>query len=170
MSRDNNNRFSVLILERDVLDYHNYKLKYNQFYQQCKNFYSTGGRDKSELEKLETTRDYWYKKYISKMGYLEKTYRRTNIYTQYHDQLENGYVRNPISRDIPTAIAQPVTYPQYAESEILNSISQPESGESEEQEENIVIPSAPPLPVNSHRRRVRRTVPADEMREAEFTC
>ncbi len=96
---ENNNRFSVMLLEKDVLEYHNYKTKYNEFYEKCKicSF--------EEKEDLERKKDYWYKRYIKKMKYLEENYRKTNIYTNYHAQLENRHVT---PESIPMAIAEPV--------------------------------------------------------------
>ena len=82
----NNNRFSVLLLEKDVLAYVNAKNKYNEYYEIC-NTCSPEIR-----QQYKEKRDYWYKKYIYKMRYLEENYRKTHIYTQYHSQLENGYV------------------------------------------------------------------------------
>lgn len=82
----NNNRFSVLLLEKDVLAYVNAKNKYNEYYEIC-NTCSPEVR-----EQYKEKKNYWYKKYIYKMRYLEENYRKTHIYTQYHSQLENGYV------------------------------------------------------------------------------
>ena len=80
-----NDRFSVLLLEKDVMEYHNYKLKYNEYDQQLHNC------DVSMRRDIKNKRDQYYKKYISKMKYLEENYRKTNIYTRYHAQLESGY-------------------------------------------------------------------------------
>jgi len=82
----NNNRFSVLLLEKDVLAYVNAKNKYNEYYEIC-NTCSPEIR-----QQYKDKKDYWYKKYIYKMRYLEENYRKTHIHTQYHSQLENGYV------------------------------------------------------------------------------
>ena len=51
----------------------------------------------SEEEKAmnKENREYWYNKYIKKMAYLERSYRRTNVYTDYHRQLENPYYNLP---------------------------------------------------------------------------
>lgn len=78
-----NDRFSIMILEQDVLEYHNNKLKYNEYYELHKNAHFI------EKEELKNKRDYWYNKYINKMRYLEQTYRKTSIYTDYHKNLEN---------------------------------------------------------------------------------
>jgi len=84
----NNNRFSVFLLEKDVLEYHNAKNKYNEYDEQ---YHSCPMELKDEYKQKKS---YWYKKYISKMKYLEENYRKTNIYTPYHSQLEQGYVSN----------------------------------------------------------------------------
>tara|TARA_B110000967_G_C18825889_1_gene531354 strand:+ start:184 stop:615 length:432 start_codon:yes stop_codon:yes gene_type:complete len=83
-----NNRFSVFLLEKDVLEYHNAKNKYNEYDEQ---YHSCTIESKDEYKQKKS---YWYKKYISKMKYLEENYRKTNVYTQYHSQLEHGYVPN----------------------------------------------------------------------------
>ena len=87
MTQDNN-RFSVFLLEKDVLEYHNAKNKYNEYDEQ---YHSCTIESKDEYKQKKS---YWYKKYISKMKYLEENYRKTNVYTQYHSQLEHGYVPN----------------------------------------------------------------------------
>ena len=97
-----NDRFSVLLLEKDVMEYHNYKLKYNEYDQQLHNC------DVSMRRDIKNKRDQYYKKYISKMKYLEENYRKTNIYTRYHAQLEGGYrpqdpVRPP--RSLPPIVS-----------------------------------------------------------------
>ena len=95
-------RFSVLLLEKDVLEYHNYKLKYNEYDERLHHCHPRTRDD------VKTKRDYYYKKYISKMKYLEQNYRKTNIYTRYHAQLESGYrpqdsVRPP--RSLPPIVS-----------------------------------------------------------------
>lgn len=102
-----NERFSIMILEQDVLEYHKNKTKYNEYYELHKN--ALFGEEK---EKLKTKRDYWYNKYISKMSYLEKNYRKTNVYTNYHRKLENRQRRytlenNPVQRSIPPIASAP---------------------------------------------------------------
>ena len=97
---ENNNRFSVMLLEKDVLEYNNYKTKYNEYYEKCAN---CSFKEKEELEKKKK---YWYNRYIKKMKYLEENYRKTNVYTQYHAQLENP--RNSVPVPIPMAVAEPV--------------------------------------------------------------
>ena len=98
-------RFSVLLLEKDVMEYHNYKLKYNEYDQQLHNC------DVSMRSDIKNKRDHYYKKYISKMKYLEENYRKTNIYTRYHAQLESGYrpqdpVRPP--RSLPPIVSNDI--------------------------------------------------------------
>jgi len=84
------NRFSIVILEKDVLEYHNYKLKYNKYYDLFMN------ANYENKESLRIKRDYWYNKYINKMQYLEKNYRKTNIYTDYHRELEDVTIQQTI--------------------------------------------------------------------------
>ena len=95
-------RFSVLLLEKDVLEYHNYKLKYNEYDERLHHCHPRTRDD------VKTKRDYYYKKYISKMKYLEENYRKTNIYTRYHAQLESGYKpQDPIKppRSLPPILS-----------------------------------------------------------------
>ena len=126
-------RFSVLLLEKDVLEYHNYKLKYNDYEQQLRNCHHRIRED------IKTKRDYYYKKYISKMKYLEENYRKTNIYTRYHAQLESGYKpQNPVR--------PPVSLPPIAarlEQEV--TVVEPIVATAVEPVDNIVLPSAPIL-------------------------
>ena len=90
MTQDNN-RFSVFLLEKDVLEYHNAKNKYNEYDEQ---YHSCPIECKDEYKQKKS---YWYKKYISKLKYLEENYRKTNVYTRYHSQLEHGYVPQPVN-------------------------------------------------------------------------
>jgi hypothetical protein len=81
-----NNRFSIYLLEKDVLEYVNAKNKYNEYnekYNSCSDEFR---------QEYKQKKNYWYKKYISKMKYLEENYRKTNVYTSYHSQLEHGMV------------------------------------------------------------------------------
>jgi hypothetical protein len=81
-----NNRFSILILEKDVLEYNYYKTKYNEFESITKpRWYNIFNTKQKQEEKM-----YWYNKYIGKMKYIEENYRKTNIYTQYHSNIENN--------------------------------------------------------------------------------
>ena len=59
MTQDNN-RFSVFLLEKDVLEYHNAKNKYNEYDEQ---YHSCPIECKDEYKQKK---GYWYKKYISK--------------------------------------------------------------------------------------------------------
>ena len=81
---EDNNRFSILKLEKDVLEYHQYKIKFNEYNNKLKSsclYYSHYNRKK----------DFYYNKYINKMKYLENNYRLIHNYTQFHRQLENNY-------------------------------------------------------------------------------
>ena len=126
-------RFSVLLLEKDVLEYHNYKLKYNEYDERLHHCHPRTRDD------VKTKRDYYYKKYISKMKYLEENYRKTNIYTRYHAQLESGYKpQNPVR--------PPVSLPPIAarlEQEV--TVVEPIVATAVEPVDNIVLPSAPIL-------------------------
>ena len=88
-----NDRFSIMILEQDVLEYHDYKTKYNNYYKLHESALPSLGKNQ-----LKETRDYWYTKYINKMRYLERNYRKTTIYTNYHQQLENQERGRPLRR------------------------------------------------------------------------
>jgi hypothetical protein len=85
---NNENRFSVLILENDVLEYNHFKAKYEEFCRLSNTsfkgfFFKTYYKEQKMI---------WYNKYIKKMSYLETRYRKTNIYTKYHEQLETPYL------------------------------------------------------------------------------
>ena len=102
-----NDRFSVMLLEQDVLEYHKNKTKYNEYYELHKN--APIGNEKEELKEK---RDYWYNKYMKKMRYLEQNYRKTTIYTDYHRKLENRQRRytlqnNPIHNSLPSIASAP---------------------------------------------------------------
>tara|TARA_A100001015_G_scaffold296018_1_gene375707 strand:+ start:566 stop:937 length:372 start_codon:yes stop_codon:yes gene_type:complete len=98
----NNNRFSVYLLEKDVLEYVNYKNKYNEFDEKY------GTCEYHEKDFYKQKKNFWYKKYIGKMKYLEENYRKTNIYTRYHAQLENVQQTHVELPEPPMAIAHPV--------------------------------------------------------------
>lgn len=119
----NNNRFSVFLLEKDVLEYHNAKNKYNEYDEQ---YHSCPIELKDEYKQKKS---YWYKKYISKMKYLEENYRKTNIYTPYHSQLEDGYVPNQ---------ANSYTSPPLAHAEVVEAMPVLPSAPT-----HNVLPSAP---------------------------
>lgn len=73
------------------------------------------------------------------MKYLEENYRKTNIYTRYHAQLESGYKpQNPVR--------PPVSLPPIAarlEQEV--TVAEPIVATVVEPVDNIVLPSAPIL-------------------------
>ena len=105
----NENRFSLLQLEKDVLKYVEYRKKYQYFDNKLS---EPGSQEEKAMNK--ENRDYWYNKYIKKMAYLERSYRRTNVYTNYHRQLENPYYNLPQvpTHDVgplPSAPPAPVT-------------------------------------------------------------
>jgi hypothetical protein len=80
---DDNNRFSILILEKDVLEYNHYRQKFNEFDSKTRSKWYIFNKSLIQDKKM-----YWYKKYIGKMKYIEDNYRKTNIYTEYHAKLE----------------------------------------------------------------------------------
>jgi hypothetical protein len=85
---NNEDRFSVLLLEKDVLEYNLFKSQYEEFERLSKTtfrgfFYKNYYRE----QKI-----FWYNKYIKKMSYLESRYRKTKVYTKYHQQLETPYL------------------------------------------------------------------------------
>lgn len=117
------NRFSLLKLEKDVLKYVEYRQKYQNYDNKLHESYS-----QEERAINKENRDYWYNKYIAKMSYLEKNYRKTNVYTDYHRQLENPYYnRKSYSEHLPTApnydINNTVAYPSAPTHEIITSIN-----------------------------------------------
>lgn len=75
-------RFSIVNLEKDVIEYMNYRSKYYFYNKKLKKTFNIRKRTIQKKEK-----EYYYL-YIKKMKYLEETYRRTNNYTNYHAQLE----------------------------------------------------------------------------------
>lgn len=88
---DNENRFSVFLLEKDVMEYREYREKFNKYEQKLNTcsgfFFKSCYTDK---------KNQYYRKYINKMSYLEKKYRCNEIYTNYHSNLEG--------RTIPEAV------------------------------------------------------------------
>ena len=80
---DNKNRFSILQLEKDVLEYIFYKERYQEIENKIKTCY--GYIFKKYYTEKKTK---YYLLYINKMKYLEENYRKTKIYTDYHRQLE----------------------------------------------------------------------------------
>lgn len=94
IDEDDSCRFSVFLLERDVLEYVRYKNKYNYYFHK-----NTKMTTPSHLfvypfmkKKYQSREKYYYQKYIQKMHHLETHYRKINIYTQFHSQLENTKV------------------------------------------------------------------------------
>lgn len=79
---DEDKRFSIVNLEKDVSEYMNYRSKYYFYNNKLKNSFLIRRRTYKKKEKQ------YYNLYINKMKYLEETYRRTNNYTNYHAQLE----------------------------------------------------------------------------------
>ena len=143
MSRDDQNRFSVLVLERDVLMYRKYKNRYNFYfekYQRMCNNLREANATLQDKEKIRQEMEKWYGLYISKLRYLETNYRRTNIYTRYHEQLENNNWPNlSVQPNLPTAIAQPCSP---IRAQYVNSFSENYQDSSSYSE---TPPTAPPL-------------------------
>jgi hypothetical protein len=85
---DDDSRFSVFVLEKDVLEYNHFKAKYEEFDALSKT------KIKGFLYKnyYKDQKMFWYNKYIKKMSFLEKRYRKTNVYTKYHEQMETPYL------------------------------------------------------------------------------
>ena len=76
-------RFSILQLEKDVLEYIESRENYQEHEQKSRSTLHYFQR-KFHIQQKK----YWYKQYIQNMHFLEKNYRKTNIYTSYHEQLE----------------------------------------------------------------------------------
>jgi len=76
-------RFSLLLLERDVLEYVGFKDKYNELERKSGRWYRCCFRRSDEAK-----RTHYYAKYIQSMRNLETKYRHVNVYTNYHRQLE----------------------------------------------------------------------------------
>lgn len=105
---DNSNRFSVMILEKDVLEYNHFKSKYNEFEELLKtNFRGFFFKNYYQNQKM-----LWYNKYIKKMSFLEKHYRTTHVYTGYHKQLEDPYLQD---QDTVVAVLVEPSAPQIGE-------------------------------------------------------
>jgi hypothetical protein len=97
---EDNNRFSILILEKDVMEYNYYKTKFNEYSEKAKSRWYYFSRSKNEKLKME-----FYTKYIAKMRYLETHYRTNNIYTEYHRQLENQPIHHTEAQHAEPIIA-----------------------------------------------------------------
>ena len=76
-------RFSVLLLERDVLDYVEHKKKFNEYEIKTRQWFRCCSRRSDASKKAR-----YYARYIQSMRALERKYRHVNIYTPYHRQLE----------------------------------------------------------------------------------
>lgn len=87
---DDTTRFSVLILEKDVLEYNHFKKNYQKF----EKLLNSKIRGYFYKQYYQEKKMYWYNKYIQKMRFLEKNYRTTNIYTNYHKQLEAPHLND----------------------------------------------------------------------------
>ena len=79
----NEDRFSVLLLEKDVLEYVENKKKFKEYELKTRIWYRCCFRTKDANKKSG-----YYLKYIQSMRNLERKYRHVNVYTQYHKQLE----------------------------------------------------------------------------------
>jgi len=88
-SMNDYDRFSVMLLEKDVLEYHYFKKKYNEYDNKTKSKWRWLWKNHNEKMKIK-----WYNKYLSKMNFLEKAYRKDNIYTRYHYELEQPSRQN----------------------------------------------------------------------------
>lgn len=86
---ENNDRFSILILEKDVLEYIFYKEKFKNYENKLNTCLGKLYKNYYTQEKMT-----YYKKYINKMKFIEDNYRKTNIYTDYHRQLETPYLND----------------------------------------------------------------------------
>lgn len=149
MSRSDEERFSVLVLERDVMLYRKYKTRYNFYYDKYKRMcyhLREANVNYQEKEKARLEMEKWYGLYINKLRYLETNYRRTKIYTRYHEQLENNSNNNPtaprlsVESNLPTAVAKPCSplRAEYVENLIDNEIPNIPN-------EETFVPTAPQL-------------------------
>ena len=117
----NENRFSLLQLEKDVLKYVECRKKYQYFDNKLSVISS---QEEKAINK--ENRDYWYNKYINKMAYLERSYRRTNVYTNYHRQLENQCLNYNNLPEVPTHNPLPTAPPiaEVVSVETINKIEE----------------------------------------------
>jgi len=76
-------RFSVLLLEKDVLDYVEHKKNFNEYEKKTRQWFRCCSRRSDANKKAR-----YYARYIQSMRALERKYRHVNVYTQYHRQLE----------------------------------------------------------------------------------
>jgi len=103
---DDESRFSVFVLEKDVLEYNHFKAKYEEFDALSKT------KIKGFLYKnyYKDQKMFWYNKYIKKMSFLEKRYRKTNVYTKYHEQMETPYLLD--QEPVVATLIEPTAPPQ----------------------------------------------------------
>ena len=102
------NRFSIVLLEKDILEYREYKEKFNKYEYKLKTWLALIYKSNYERK-----RNLYYNKYIKKTRYLERKYRCNNIYTKYHSQLEGNDALPAYeeqSYNIPHAVVVPDPY------------------------------------------------------------
>jgi len=94
-------RFSVLLLEEDVLEYVKYKAKYNKYKMKMDTafFYKNNYKEKKEK---------YYLLYIKKMNFIERNYRHVNHYTEFHESIEK-----PVEAYILKEPSAPLTFHSY---------------------------------------------------------
>jgi len=63
---------------------------------------------------------YWYNKYMNKMKYIEGNYRKTNIYTKYHEQLEQPICNNNDIEPVIATVVEPSCPIKYDETFIVD--------------------------------------------------
>ena len=89
---ENNNRFSILTLEKDMTEYIYYKTKFNEYATKSKSTWHYFSRSKNERLKIE-----FYTKYIAKMHYqnnISKYKYQTTIMVIYSWVRTNTSVTN----------------------------------------------------------------------------
>ena len=113
---NDDNRFSIVLLEKDILEYREYKEGYNKYEKKLKSWMSL-----VYGVQYEKKRNFYYNKYLKKMRYLEKKYRCNNIYTEYHSQLEGN---NALPAYDDVNIPQAVVIPSAPSINQINSTSE----------------------------------------------
>ena len=86
---DGEDRFSIVVLEKDVLEYNYFKTKFKKYEYKLNTFCGKMRKNYNNGRKM-----FYYNKYIKKMKYLEENYRKTHVYTDYHKQLETPYLND----------------------------------------------------------------------------
>lgn len=81
-----NERFSLLQLEKDVNNYQFYRKKYNEHRNKTNNIFLWLFKKKYEKKKIK-----YYNEYVKSTLLLENNYRKVNIYTKFHEQIEYQY-------------------------------------------------------------------------------